>query len=403
MSLGSGTFSASNPIKVMVVDDSAVIRGFLVKILESCPDIEVKSIAANGLIAVNNLSKGKHDIIILDVEMPVMDGLSAIPRLLSIQPDVKIFMFSTLTTENAETTMRALGLGAVECLAKPTSTQDIYAKDAFKDTLIRMIYEIVGAKMQPVTKPRDTGAAPSRIAPRPSIGTSASPAPSSAAPAGKEIPIQSKLHPRAAKTIKLRGPTEGFTGKPELLAIGSSTGGPNALFKLLGTLRGIDIPVVITQHMPPTFTRILAEHIKQQTGLASVEAEDGMPLVAGRIHIAPGGFHMLIDRKGATPILKIDNGPMENFCRPAVDPMLRSAAKIFGSKIMTVILTGMGQDGMLGARDIVAAGGRVIAQDEATSVVWGMPGATALDGTCSAVLPLDEIGPWLRKSSLRLP
>lgn len=404
MSLGSGTFSASNPIKVMVVDDSAVIRGFLVKILESCPDIEVKSIAANGLIAVNNLSKGKHDIIILDVEMPVMDGLSAIPRLLSIQPDVKIFMFSTLTTENAETTMRALGLGAVECLAKPTSTQDIYAKDAFKDTLVRMIYEIVGAKMQPVTKPRDMGAtslppAATSLA-RPPISTGT---PATTNNGGREIPIQSKLHPRAAKTIKLRGPTEGFTGKPELLAIGSSTGGPNALFKLLGTLRGIDIPVVITQHMPPTFTRILAEHIKQQTGLASVEAEDGMPLVAGRIHIAPGGFHMLIDRKGATPILKIDNGPMENFCRPAVDPMLRSAAKIFGSKIMAVILTGMGQDGMLGARDIVAAGGRVIAQDEATSVVWGMPGATALDGTCSAVLPLDEIGPWLRKSSLRLP
>jgi len=205
------------------------------------------------------------------------------------------------------------------------------------------------------------------------------------------------------KTIKLRNPQEGFSGKPDLLAIGSSTGGPNALFKLLTTLRGIDIPVVITQHMPPTFTKILADHIKQQTGLAAVEAEDGMPLVAGRIHVAPGGYHMLIDRKGATPVIKIDDGPMENFCRPAVDPMLRSAAKVFGNKIMTVILTGMGQDGMLGARDIVAAGGRVIAQDEATSVVWGMPGAVAIDGTCTTVLALDDIGPWLRKSSLRLP
>ncbi len=154
--------------------------------------------------------------------------------------------------------------------------------------------------------------------------------------------------------------------------------------------------------MPPTFTRILAEHIQQQTGIKALEGADGMPLVAGRIHVAPGGFHMLIDKKGATPIIKIDDGPMENFCRPAVDPMLRSAVKVFGQKIMTVILTGMGSDGMLGARDVVAAGGRVIAQDAASSVVWGMPGAVAADGSCTVVLPLDEIGPWLRKSSLRL-
>lgn len=393
MASGSANFSATNPIKIMVVDDSAVIRGYLVKLLGSCPDIEVKSIAANGQIAINNLAKNKHDIIILDVEMPVMDGLAAIPQLLKTQPDVKIFMFSTLTTENAETTMRAFALGAVECLAKPSSNQEMYGKDTFKDNLVRMIREIVGARHIPLdTKP---------ASPAPSAKPSTSPRP---APTDEQAaPARPRLHPHAARTITLRGAQEGFMGKPDLLAIGSSTGGPNALFKLLGTLRGIDVPVVITQHMPPTFTRILAEHIKQQTGLSAVEGEDGMPLVAGRIHVAPGGFHMLIDRKGATPIIKINDGPQENFCRPAVDPMLRSAVKVFGGRIMTVILTGMGQDGMLGCRDVVAAGGRVIAQDEASSVVWGMPGAAALDGTCSAVLPLDEIGPWLRKSSLRLP
>ncbi len=381
MTLYPRNFSKENPIKVMVVDDSAVIRGFIVKILEACPDITVQSIATNGLGAIQNLTKQKHDVIILDVEMPVMDGLTAIPKLLQAQSDIKIFMFSTLTTQNAETTMRALALGAVECLGKPTSTHDLYIKDHFKDNLLRMLYEIMGGK---------SSYAESQV-------TSKAPTPQ---------PIEAskpRLHPHSARTIILRPPSEGFSGKPELLAIGSSTGGPNALFKLMSTLRGIDIPVVVTQHMPPTFTKILAEHIKMQTGLASVEAEDGMPLVGGRVHVAPGGFHMLIDRKGATPIIKIDDGPMENFCRPAVDPMLRSAAHVFGNRVMTVILTGMGSDGMLGAREIVKAGGRVIAQDEASSVVWGMPGATALDGTCTAVLPLDAIGPWLRKSSLRLP
>lgn len=388
MSIESTHSSVHSPIKVMLVDDSAVIRGFLAKILGSCEDIKVQNIATNGLEAVNMLNKQKCDIIILDVEMPVMDGLTAIPKLLQAQPDVKIFMFSTLTTQNAETTMRALALGAVECLAKPTSTQDLYAKNDFKDMLVNMIRGVAGGHKQTGSAQRETSKPLS--------------SPKSSLQSGSE-PVKSRLHPHAPKTITLRAAHEGFAGKPDLLAIGSSTGGPNALFKLLGTLRGIDIPIVVTQHMPPTFTRILAEHIKMQTGLAAVEAEDGMPLVAGRVHVAPGGFHMLIERKGATPVIKIDNGPMENFCKPAVDPMLRSAVKVFGNKIMTVILTGMGSDGMLGSRDIVNAGGRVVAQDEKTSVVWGMPGAVALDGSCCAVLPLDEIGPWLRKSSLRLP
>lgn len=391
MVIESTKSSAANPIKLMLVDDSAVIRGFLTKLLGTCDDIKIVNIATNGVEAVNMLNKQKCDIIILDVEMPVMDGLTAIPKLLQVQPDVKIFMFSTLTTQNAETTMRALALGAVEALAKPTSTQDLYANSDFKDTLTNMIREVVGVRKHapsPTSAGRDREAYKAAAAARTSSTTE---------------PAKVRLHPHAAKTVTLRSPHEGFLGKPDLLAIGSSTGGPNALFKLLGTLRGIDVPVIVTQHMPPTFTRILAEHIKMQTGLAAVEAEDGMPLVAGRVHVAPGGFHMLVERKGATAVIKIDNGPMENFCKPAVDPMLRSAVKVFGNKIMTVILTGMGSDGMLGARDVIKAGGRVISQDEATSVVWGMPGAVALDGSCSVVLPLDEIGPWLRKSSLRLP
>lgn len=386
------SLDAKQPIKVMIVDDSAVIRGFIGKILGAFPDIEITSIAGNGQIAINNLLKHQHDIVLLDVEMPVLDGLSTLPKLIEIQPNIKVIMCSTLTTENAETTMRALALGAVECIAKPTSTHDIYSKDSFRDSLVRTIREIGGIPMRS-TSPRptlssnrdnDLRAAAQAVSPK---GTATTPV---------RIPSINE------RKINLRPAAEGFSGKPDVLAIGSSTGGPNALFKLLSTLRGIDIPIIITQHMPPTFTRILAEHIQQQTGIKALEGEDGMPLVAGRIHVAPGGSHMLIDKKGATPIIKIDDGPMENFCRPAVDPMLRSAVKVFGQKIMTVILTGMGSDGMLGARDVVAAGGRVIAQDAASSVVWGMPGAVAADGSCTAVLPLDEIGPWLRKSSLRL-
>ncbi|HNQ92997.1 MAG TPA: chemotaxis response regulator protein-glutamate methylesterase [Alphaproteobacteria bacterium] len=390
---------SSTPIKVMIVDDSAVIRGFLGKLLENDSDFEILNTAANGQIAVDRLKKDKHDIILLDVEMPVMDGLTAIPLLMAAQPNVKIIMCSTLTTKNAETTLKALALGAVECIAKPSTTQDMYSKDTFRNILIHTVKEIAGIR-NPIPQAAPTSR-PTSSTTAPTSATPATSRPAAAEPQNSTAPTYTSLN-RAGKTVKLLPADKGFSGKPDLLAIGSSTGGPNALFALIPHLKGIQIPVIITQHMPPTFTRILAEHIQQQTGITAVEGEENMPLLPGRIHIAPGGYHMTFKKNGPSTVIHLDEGPMENFCRPAVDPMLRSAVKIYGQKIMTVILTGMGQDGMLGAREIVAAGGRVIAQDEATSVVWGMPGAAALDGTCSAVLPLQEIGPWLRKSSLRL-
>lgn len=400
--------ATASPLKVMIVDDSAVIRGFLSKLLSGEPDFAVTSIAANGLIAVNNLKKEYHDIILLDVEMPVMDGLAAIPLLMEAQPGIKIIMCSTLTTENAETTLKALALGAVDCIAKPRATQDIYAKDTFRNILTHTLKEIGGSRRpsflsgsaaKAPSSPATTGAAATLSNSKSSSGAQARAA---LAQAKSSDSLPSATLNRVGKPIKLRPSSEGYSGKPELLAIGSSTGGPNALFEVIPHLQGIQIPVIITQHMPPTFTKILAEHITQQTKVPAVEGAEGMPLMPGRIHVAPGGYHMLFRKNGPSAVITLSDGPMENFCRPAVDPMLRSAVKIFGSKIMTVILTGMGQDGMLGARDVVEAGGRVIAQDEETSVVWGMPGAVAIDGTSSAVLPLKEIGPWLRKSSLRL-
>lgn len=386
--------SSPATVKVMIVDDSAVIRGFLGKMIDSAPDFEVLSSAANGQVAISNLKKERYDIILLDVEMPVMDGLTAIPLLLEVQPDIKIIMCSTLTSENAETTLKALALGAVDCIAKPSTTQDIYAKDTFRNILTHTIKEIgTPKKFTNKTTP------PADLLP---IARSTGASIRQASQQESSSSAQFTSLNRTGKQIKLRPPHEGFSGKPDILAIGSSTGGPNALFELIPNLKGIQIPVIITQHMPPTFTRILAEHLQKQTGTTTVEGAEGMPLMPGRIHIAPGGFHMLLRKNGAATVIELDDGPMENFCRPAVDPMLRSAAKIYGSRIMTVILTGMGQDGMMGARDIVAAGGRVIAQDEQSSVVWGMPGAVAIDGSCSAVLPLKEIGPWLKNSSLRL-
>lgn len=363
-------------IRVMLVDDSAVIRGFMSKILESCDDIEVVASCPNGQVAANSVASVNPDIITLDIEMPVMDGISAIPHLLKAKPDAKIIMCSTLTTANGAMTLKAMSLGAVDCIAKPTSTQEMFGQEDFRTSLI--------SKIRLITAGVDRSLAPGQVNP------------------AAEKRISPNLHPGLPKVVKLRAPNEGWTGKPSIIAIGSSTGGPNALFKVLKDCTGFDVPIIITQHMPPTFTRILAEHIQQQTGLPTFEAEEGMKLEPGKAYVAKGGLHMEIRASGSDKVIHLHDGPMENFCRPAVDPMLRSLIPLYGERIFVAILTGMGQDGMRGAQEIVKAGGRVIAQDEATSVVWGMPGATALAGVCSAVLPIQDIGPAIRKVALRL-
>ena len=363
---------SQSPIEVMVVDDSAVVRGFITRILESDPDIKVVYSAHNGQMAVGALDTHDPDVILLDVEMPVMDGISALPQLLAKRPNAKIIMCSTLTTHNANVTMKAMELGAVDCIGKPSTSSEI-SGDSFRDVLLNKVKSIGEGATR---KPRKESA-----------------------PVEKKLPTS--LHPHLPKVVKLRAPHEGYNGKPQVLAIGSSTGGPNALFKVIANLKGFDIPIVLTQHMPPTFTRILADHISKHAGVPAVEGENGMKLEAGRVHVAPGGLHMLIKTNGTDKVIELNDGPMENFCKPAVDPMLRSLLPIYGDKILTVILTGMGQDGLKGSREVVARGGRIISQDEATSVVWGMPGAVALDGLCSAVLPLDDVGPYIRKAVLR--
>lgn len=365
-------------VRVMVVDDSAVIRGLTTRILESDEKIKVVASVGNGQMAVNNLPRHDIDVVVLDIEMPVMDGLTALPKLLELDSSVRVLMSSTLTSRNAEISMRALEAGASDYIPKPTSTSDISTGGDFRRELLDKVKNLGLARRR--TKPAESK-------------------PVAKAPETTERqPVKVDLKPRTAPTksamyhqvdLKFRKPS---TQVPKILAIGSSTGGPQALFEFLKHLSpNINVPVVLTQHMPATFTSILAEHISRQTPWTCTEGKDGEALQAGNIYLAPGDYHMLIVDNGGRAVIKLDQGPQENFCRPAVDPMLRSLVKIYGARILTVILTGMGADGLKGSELVVQSGGTIVAQDEDSSVVWGMPGAVATAGLCSAVLPLKEL------------
>jgi two-component system chemotaxis response regulator CheB len=361
----------SSQIRVMVVDDSAVIRGFLTRFIESNPEIKVTTSAANGQIAVNNMAPGKFDVVVLDIEMPVMDGMTALPLILKADPAVQVIIASTLTKANAAITLRALGMGAAECLAKPTS-HELAGSNDFRDSLIEKVRNLglVARKKRGITE-------------RPqAVAATAAKASAPAAPAAKKF----ALRPEIARIT------------PDIIAIGSSTGGPQALMQFFTDLKTpVKQPVFITQHMPPTFTTILAEHIAKQSGLKCHEATEGEVVEGGKIYLAPGNYHMTVKDQGGKKIISLNQGPQENFCRPAVDPMMRSLIEAYGRKVLAVIFTGMGADGLKGCQQLVDAGGTVLAQDEATSIVWGMPGAVATAGICTKVLPLSGMAKAVRE------
>ena len=362
--------------RVMVVDDSAVIRGLIVRALMAEPDIEVAASVADGLQAINTLKHNLVDVIVLDIEMPNMDGLTALPQLLAIAPAVKIIMASTLTQRNAEISLKALSAGAADYLPKPQARELTGPSDFHRDL---------------VDKVRGLGTAARRAGSRRRPEADATGATAGAAQSIKPMIVPTRNF-KLNKTSAV---------KPRIIAIGSSTGGPQALLELMRHFaRGIAQPIVITQHMPPTFTTLLADHVSRHCGLTAVEAKNGMVLEGGRAYIAPGNYHMTIMPNGERHAIQLNQDPPENYCRPAVDPMMRSLAKNFGPAVLAIILTGMGQDGLEGCRAVVQAGGTLIAQDEATSVVWGMPGAVALAGLCSAVLPLAELGPRARARAI---
>ncbi len=340
--------TAAEPLiaRVMVCDNSAVSRAALTRILESDPGVRVVARAGNGRQALDELQRTAVDVVLLDIEMPVMDGLAALPELLRISPGVRVIMASTLTTLGAEASLRAFRLGAADCVAKPSALTALGA-EAFRRELLD--------KVKGLAQPLRSVAPTHGLALRPAAGQ-----------------------------------------RPELLAVGASTGGPQALFTLIqGLGRDVPVPVVVTQHMPPIFTAILAEHVNRLGVLPCSEAADGETLAPGRIHLAPGDRHLLLQSSGGAMRARLLDGPPVNYCRPSVDPMLESAADACGGRVLVAMLTGMGQDGLAGTRRVIEAGGTAIAQDEASSVVWGMPGAVAQAGLCHAVLPLDRIAPRL--------
>jgi two-component system, chemotaxis family, protein-glutamate methylesterase/glutaminase len=341
----------SQPIAVMVVDDSAIVRGLITRTLKSDSRIDVVASCSNGEMAVTQAARRSLDIIILDIEMPVMDGLTALPKLQQANPNARIIMASTLTQRNAAISLRAMALGAADYVAKPT-TDRLNASEEFHRDLIRKVIALGQTK-----RPRQSADASSC--------------------------------PPAIPHIAVRG---GMVRQPRIIAIGSSTGGPQALLALLGALPpAVACPIVIAQHMPATFTTVLAQHIERASRRPTSEAADGMDIRPGHIYLAPGDYHFEIARSGTSHIARLSQTPPQNFCRPSVDPLFHSVAQFFGAESCAVMLTGMGSDGCGGAKAIAAAGAPVIAQDEATSVVWGMPGAVAHAGICSAILPLPRI------------
>ena len=358
--------AAAEPARVMICDDSVVIRGAIARMLESDGGVRVVARVANGRQAVEEVKRHRLagqaiDVVVLDIEMPEMDGMQALPLLLRADPGLRVVMASTLTTRGADIALQALRLGAADYLPKPSTVA--IADDSFRRELV--------AKVTGLARLRRRSGAPPAFGP-PAFG---SPASGSAA-SGSAAAL--RLRPAPAQ-------------RPDLLAIGSSTGGPQALFTLVQGLGDVAVPIVLTQHMPPAFTPLLATHLDRLGGPGCAEARDGEALRPGRLYLAPGDRHLLVDGGAGGLRARVTQGPAENFCRPSVDPMLRSAVASCGGRVLVVMLTGMGHDGLDGTRAVVDAGGAALAQDEATSVVWGMPGAIAQAGLCHKVLPLPQL------------
>ena len=360
------------PIRVMVVDDAVVVRSLLARWVDAEPDMQVIASLRTGREAVARIGESKADVVVLDIDMPELDGISALPLLLQKRRDLVVIMVSTFTRRSAEISLRALALGAADYIPKPETTREATTSVSFRRELIE--------KIRTLGRNRYTARRPApEIAPMPH---------------GKPVPglRAQKSPPHAAEPLRLR-PFAAVA--PRVLLIGSSTGGPQALTALIEKLpAAVDrAPVLIAQHMPPMFTTVMAEHLSRVGGRGAHEADDGEPVLAGGIYIAPGGRHMRVVRAADGIRIALGDDPPINFCKPAVDALFVSAVAVWGAATLALVLTGMGADGTRGAAAIAAAGGSVIVQDESTSVVWGMPRSVAQAGLCSAVLPLDQIAP----------
>lgn len=374
---------AGPPIKVMIVDDSVFMRGVLSNWFGENGDFQVVATHPNGRRAADDVQRAQPDVIILDLEMPDMDGLTALPLILERKPGTAVLVASSLTRRGAEVSLRALTLGAADYIPKPDATRGVSAAEEFRAELMAKARGL-GQRARRRTMPRPpVGSGPAPVAPPVS-------APASIAPVA--APVAATPSPGASKIPqKLRSYSMMPVG---VLAIGSSTGGPQALTRLFTDIGPsiATVPVLIVQHMPPTFTAILAEHVARASGRPCAEAKDGETIQPGRIYVAPGGIHMDVVRDSGATKIRLFDGPAVNFCKPAVDPMFQAVASVYGAATLALVLTGMGADGAKGALRVAEAGGSVIAQDEESSVVWGMPGATAQIGACSGIFPIGEMG-----------
>lgn len=356
-------------IRVLIVDDSAIIRRILTDALSADPMIEVVGTAANGKIALAKIAQLRPDLVTLDIEMPEMDGLETLTQIRKVNAELPVIMFSTLTERGATATIDALTRGANDYVAKPSNTGSTGASiKKVQDELIPKIKVFCRR-----TCPQTLAAITPTLASARSTLTKAVAAPDLNKPAARP----------------------GIATQPariDAVVIGTSTGGPNALSKVLTDLPAdLPVPVLIVQHMPPVFTTRLAERLNQLSPLTVFEAVDGMKVEAGKAYLAPGDFHLTVARSGTEVMVKLNQQEPECSCRPAVDVLFRSAANLYGSGLVAAVLTGMGQDGQRGSELIRQAGGWVIAQDEASSVVWGMPGAVSRAGLANEILPLEAI------------
>jgi two-component system chemotaxis response regulator CheB len=348
-------------IRVLVVDDSVVIRRLVTNALEQDPDLEVVGVAANGSIALQRIPQYNPDVLTLDIEMPEMDGLETLRRLRRDYPQLRVIMFSTLTERGAAITLEALTLGASDYVTKVSN------EGSLDRSMARLREELIPKIKQFFLLPER-----GRAAARPE-------------PAQVQVspPLwRSKLIPQSTKV------------RPKVLVIGVSTGGPAALGAILPQLpAAFPLPILIVQHMPPLFTRFLAERLCSSCRLPVKEANQGDQVAAGKILIAPGDFHLKVALNGPEVRVHLDQSPLQNFCRPAVDALFSSIAEVYGGAVIAVILTGMGHDGLHGVEILKAQGASILAQDEASSVVWGMPGAVVNAGFADRVLPLDQVVP----------
>jgi two-component system chemotaxis response regulator CheB len=371
----SNSASDASIARVLVIDDSAVARGLMTRWIDEDPELTLVGSAVDGEQGVKKATELAPDLIVLDVEMPKMDGLAALPLLLKAVPRTKIVMASTLTRRGGEVTIRALSMGAADYASKPQAGR-LAGAEEFRVSLIE--------KLKALAPRSDVLRASAQTVAKTATGGNRTAAPTRPVPRAHNPIARAPMTRRRARS----------TGRPQLIVIGSSTGGPQALRDVVAAFpAGLTTPVIITQHMPPLFTKILAEHLDKAGHLTCKEAEDGERIQAGHIYLAPGDFHLTVRKDAAGFYTRLDQNPPVNFCRPAVDPLFESVSEATDGKALGVIMTGMGHDGRHGSQMLRDAGGTIIAQDEASSIVWGMPGAVAEAGLVDELLPLTDIGP----------